>query len=603
LKKTFDHRFFTLTAMISLCVFLGFYAGFLLGIDYIYMHFFYIPIIFAGLWYYKKAVYVAVLFGIIQILASDFTPSLDFFHAFGRAIIFVGVAYIVGTMSEKRAEETERIGRAKRQIETIINSSRDPISFKDRELRYIIINSAFVETFGTKSEDIVNRTDFDFMEKNDAEQWKKTDLNALDSEGPVKSEESIGGRYFDVVKQRVKDEAGKVYGVVAVIHDVTGRRRLEDEMRKLSTVVEQAADSIFITNRDGIIEYWNPALERSTGFSKKEAIGKTPRILRSGKHDKKVYEELWNTILSGQAYHGEMINRKKNGQLYYIERTITPIRDRTGNISHFVSIGMDITKRKQLEAELEKYTELLEREVQQRTQELIQSEKMAAIGVLVAGVAHEINNPLSYIKTNAEFLREDLGELQRGLQQPEHEHTRFLELEEKAATIIEGINRIAHITQALKRFAKPDAGVKAPSDVNQGLKDTLLILQNQLKHRIQIHEDYGSIPRVISNINQLNQVFMNMILNSSQAMEKGEIWIRTWDDARYAYIEIRDNGSGIAKENIGKIFDPFFTTKETGTGLGLSTSYKIIKEHRGDISVESELNKGTKITIKLPLGG
>ncbi len=596
-------KFRILAAMISICVFMGIYVGFVLGIDYIYMHFFYIPIIFAGLWYYEKAVYVAILFGIIQIMASDFSPYLDFFHAFGRAIIFVGVAYIVGTISEKRAIETEKIERSKRQIEAIINSSKDPISFKDSELRYLILNRAFEETFGVKSEKIIGKTDLDFMSTKDAKQWESTDLTALKTDQPVKVEELFLSRNFDVVKQRVKDEAGNIYGVVTVIRDVTERRRIEGEMRKLSTAIEQAADSIFITDRNGIIEYWNPSLEKVTGYSKDEVIGKTPRILKSGKHDGKFYENLWNTILSGKVYYGEMVNRKKNGELYYIERTITPIKDNKGNITHFVSIGMDITKRKALEEKLKKYTGHLEEEVKQRTQELLQAEKMAAVGVLVAGVAHEINNPLSYIKTNAEFLKEDLNDLKMNLKDYDKIPYDVEKLEEMTHSITDGINRIAQITQALKRFAKPDAGEKVPSDVNQGIRDTLLILQNQLKHRVKVNEDYGDIPQVKCNINQLNQVFLNIILNSSQAMEEGEIWIRTYKEGKKVIVEIKDNGRGIPKEVLNKVFDPFFTTKETGSGLGLSISYKIIKEHRGNITVESEVGVGTKMKITLPIEG
>jgi signal transduction histidine kinase len=147
---------------------------------------------------------------------------------------------------------------------------------------------------------------------------------------------------------------------------------------------------------------------------------------------------------------------------------------------------------------------------------------------------------------------------------------------------------------------KPGSEDKSFGDVNQGIKDTLLIVGNRLKHRIEIHEEYGEIPNVLCNIEQLNQVFMNVILNSSEAMESGNIHIKTWVADGNINIEFQDDGKGISQEDINKIFDPFFTTKKDGTGLGLSLSYRIIQDHNGTIKVESEENKGTTVKIELP---
>ena len=594
-----DGRFISLLIMLFVCFIVAVYADVIGDTAITYALFFFIPIILAAMWYYRYAVFVAAFLGIVNILVETY-PSFYFrVNDFLRFIFFIIVAYIIGFINENRAKEMEVTKRSKAQIETIINSSKDLIYYKDINFKYLITNRAYETFFNTKRENIIGKTDFDFMPKEVASLLRESDEAILKSKRPFEKEEFIGDHYFYTIKQSIHDEKGNVMGVVSVMRDITQRRRIEEEMRKLSTAIEQAADSIFITDKNGIIEYWNPALEKLSEYSKNEVIGKTPRILKSGKHDQQFYENLWNTILSGKVYYGEMINRKKNGELYYIERTITPIKDSKDNITHFVSIGMDVTKRKYLENELKKYTEHLEEEVKQRTQELLQSEKMAAVGVLVAGVAHEINNPLSYIKTNAEFLKEDLNDLQVS----EMSQAKLEKLEEMTHSITEGINRIAQITQALKRFAKLDTGDKVPADINQGIRDTLLILQNQLKHRVKVNEDYGDIPKINCNINQLNQAFMNIILNSSQAMDEGEIWIRTSSDARHVYIEIKDNGKGIKKEHINKIFDPFFSTKKTGTGLGLSTSYKIINEHKGDIAVESEVGMGTKMTITLPIEG
>jgi signal transduction histidine kinase len=240
-------------------------------------------------------------------------------------------------------------------------------------------------------------------------------------------------------------------------------------------------------------------------------------------------------------------------------------------------------------------------EIQKRTSELVQSEKMASIGLLVAGVSHEVNNPLAYIKSNSEFIKEDIIELRELCKQKGMDTAIFDRLEKMLNTNIEGINRIAVITKTLKRFAKPDTGEQAPADINQGIKDTLVIVHNRLKHRVTVHEQYGEISQLKCNIGQLNQVFMNLIINSSDAMDTGEIWIKTWSAKGNIFVQIKDNGRGIPEENLTKIFDPFFTTKKEGTGLGLSLSYKIVQECKGDIKVKSEVGKGTTMVIRLPM--
>ncbi|MFW9879062.1 MAG: sensor histidine kinase, partial [Candidatus Thorarchaeota archaeon] len=226
-------------------------------------------------------------------------------------------------------------------------------------------------------------------------------------------------------------------------------------------------------------------------------------------------------------------------------------------------------------------------------------EKMSALGQLVAGVAHEINNPLAYLKSNSEFLGEfliDVNDKFRG-----DDLKIYNEMKQLIDSNIEGTNRIATITKTLKRFAKPDQEEKTESNINQGLKDTLIIVHNHLKHRVEVHEDLGEIPNVKCNIGQINQVFMNLIMNSSQAMESGDIWIKTWNEDNRVNVEIKDNGSGIPEDALNKIFDPFYTTKPEGTGLGLSLVYKIIQNHNGFLNVNSKIGEGTTMRISLPV--
>jgi len=219
---------------------------------------------------------------------------------------------------------------------------------------------------------------------------------------------------------------------------------------------------------------------------------------------------------------------------------------------------------------------------------------------LVAGVGHEINNPLSYLRSNSELIQEYLQKLKKIHESNDDEIKIFVLLERMLRTNMAGIDRIANLTRTLKRFAKPDVKGKAGADINEGIRDTLYMVYNQLKYRIRVHEDYGIIPNLLCNMGHLNQVFMNILLNASEAMDEGDIWIRTRYDNGDIFVEVKDNGRGIPTDQISNIFNPFFTTKDNGTGLGLSISYRIIKDHNGEINVDSQEGVGTTMTIIIP---
>ena len=399
----------------------------------------------------------------------------------------------------------------------------------------------------------------------------------------------------------VRDSKGEIIHSISVQRDITERKAAEEKVRKMSQAVEQSPALVVITDTLGNIEFVNPKFCQLTGYTAREVMGKNPRILKSGNQSEDFYRDLWDTITDGKEWRGEFHNKKKNGELYWESASISPIIDEKGEATHYIAIKEDVTERKAMEQELKDHADHLKEEVKKQANELIQSEKMAGIGLLVAGVAHEVNNPLAYVKSNSNFLKEDFLKMKEHLVKTGWEGGDLKETEELLDSNIEGLDRIAKITRTLKRFARPDSGGRAFVNINEGIRDTLIMVNNQLKFRIEVHEDYGKIPMLDCNIGQLNQVFMNLMINASQAMEKGDLWIKTWSDDQNIYIRIEDNGKGIAEDRIMNIFDPFYTTKENGTGLGLSISYRIIQEHDGEINVESDRNKGTIMTIRLPL--
>jgi two-component system NtrC family sensor kinase len=268
-------------------------------------------------------------------------------------------------------------------------------------------------------------------------------------------------------------------------------------------------------------------------------------------------------------------------------------------------------------------------ELKNTQSKLVHSEKMASIGQLAAGVAHEINNPMSFIISNLSSLKrytENLVEYIEGIEElmqstgdskiiddcaTKHKQLKIDIIRQDIADLIleslDGAERVKKIVQNLKSFSRVDKAEMQLANINECLDTTLEIIWNELKYKATINKTYGAVPLTKCYPQELNQVFMNILINAVQAIEgKGEISIRTWlEDEKQIKVEISDTGVGIPTDNISKIFDPFFTTKEVGkgTGLGLSICYEIIKKHNGHIFVTSNAGEGSVFIISIPLIG
>ncbi|MEM7676054.1 MAG: ATP-binding protein [Myxococcota bacterium] len=268
----------------------------------------------------------------------------------------------------------------------------------------------------------------------------------------------------------------------------------------------------------------------------------------------------------------------------------------------------EASRRKEVLAQLES----AHRELKETQAQLVQSEKMASLGQLVAGIAHEINTPIGAINSMHDSLSKATARLKESLQTQSPEllegnrrvKASFKLLEDANVVIESGSQRVAKIVRRLKSFARLDEAELMRADVHEGLDDTLVLLHHELKHGIKVHRNYGSLPTFSCYPSQLNQVFLNLLVNARQSIDgAGEITIETKVVDDQAHVIIRDTGRGIAAEHLSKIFDPGFTTKgvKVGTGLGLSICYRIIKEHQGQILVQSEVGKGSTFTVVLPL--
>lgn len=323
--------------------------------------------------------------------------------------------------------------------------------------------------------------------------------------------------------------------------------------------------------------------------------------------------------------------------LMYQNMQIVPIFSDDGEMSHLFLAVTDATAAaaystalkkalQQLELEHKAQAELIRR-LEEAHNQLLQAEKMASIGQLAAGVAHEINNPIGFVSSNIETLqhycqtliqavdyagqllaKHPSAEIATSFRQYSSQHNlAFLmqDMPDLIAESLDGTGRVMSIVKSLREFSHVDSSEWKETNLVDGMESTLRIINSELKYKATIHKDYQQqMPLVYCQSMQINQVFMNLLLNAAQAMEQpGDIFIRISTEREFARISVRDTGCGISQAHLTKVFDPFFTTKAvgTGTGLGLSLSYTIIQKHQGQLNVTSQLSVGSEFVILLPL--
>jgi PAS domain S-box-containing protein len=364
------------------------------------------------------------------------------------------------------------------------------------------------------------------------------------------------------------------------------RMMIEEAHAILTSALEQTAESILVTTTDGIVVFVNAALERISGYSRSDIVGRTPRIMRGGRHDASFYEDMWRRLRSGEAWQGVLVNRRADGALYEIEATISPVRDPSGQIAYFVEVARDATHERELEAQLR------------------QIQKMDAIGRLAGGIAHDFNNIVTVIGGYAELLEgsiEDEG------------------MRADLAQVQAAARRAASLTRQLLAFSRHQMLQARVIDLREVVAGLEPMLRRLIGEDVELRIELSPEPAVaLADPNQLGQVLMNLVVNARDAMPTGgQVTITaapvTLDDAfvqghlgarpgRHAMIAVEDNGVGMDEATRSRVFEPFFTTKDPGkgTGLGLATVYGIVKQSGGNVWVESAPGAGTTILVHLP---
>jgi PAS domain S-box-containing protein len=403
---------------------------------------------------------------------------------------------------------------------------------------------------------------------------------------------------------------------------------LAADWRLLLGALDASEQQVLITNRKGRIVFANLSLAERHGRVRDELIGESvEHIMRTDNHSPSQRERMREAMRTNQSIRIVVEGIHSSGRPLWLSLNITPIMSPEGKAEHFVGIATDITQSvedSRIKKELQDRVESREQERDRLALELRMAQKLEAVGRLAAGVAHEINTPLQYITDNVAFLGDSVVDLasvisayrtgrERGDEVAGEVEADYLlsELPKAMERARDGLKRVKNIVRAMKEFSHPTSEAHAAADLNKAIETTLEIARSEYKHLAVIDLNLAPLPLITCNIGELNQVFLNLLVNAAHAIEaagkdasSGRIAIATSHVGAELHIRVEDNGCGIEPENLDKIFDPFFTTKEVGkgTGQGLAIARSIIVDrHGGAFDVHSVVGTGTRFTIRLPV--
>ncbi len=499
------------------------------------------------------------------------------------------VAHIEDITDRTRAER--RLSESETRYRRLFEAARDGILILDADSgRIVDVNPFMTDLTGYTRDEFLAEKIWDlgpfkdiaasrlsFAELKDKEYVRYDDLPLKTRGGNTVAVEFISNVYL----------VGDVKVIQCNIRDISDRMRIERENHRLVAAIEQSAESVVITDLNGVMEYVNPAFERVSGYARAEAVGSSSRILQSGAHDKAFYRDLWTTIVGGGTWRGRLVNRKKDGTLIMEDTSISPVRDLPGVIASYVAVKRDVTAVLAMEAQY------------------LQAQKMEAVGRLAAGVAHDFNNLLSVILSYSAWIAREL--------EPGHPlHSDIMEIEAAG-------RRAAALTNQLLAFSRQQVLQPRVFD----LSTTVAGLEDMLRRLLGADIELGIVTSggdcsVRADPGQIEQVVMNLVVNARDAMvDGGNLTLMTGHldvtpgDGRatgsvlpgaYVELSVRDTGEGMTAATQARIYEPFFTTKAIGkgTGLGLATVFGIVKQSEGHIAVESAPGKGTTFRVLFP---
>lgn len=531
---------------------------------------------------------------------------------------------------EEKVKASEEIKYLKEYNENIVKNNPIGVVVIDKDRRITSLNNEIINQMRKVGINLIREEeigkDILFQMPENLKEASQKIYEQVLSEGatyehPNITYEGKKGKFIYSAKiSPLRDLKNNIVGAIITREDVTRQRELEQEIKKtndyLESIFEASVDGIIVTDERGVITMVNNAVMRMLGYTREELIGKHSMEFSTKLPEHLEAQMQMLTVLreKGIASPSEIVYKKKDTSSLPVEQSAAFLRDKKGNLAGAVAIIRNLTDKKKAE----------EKQKQLQNQ-LIQSEKLASLGRLVGGLAHEINNPLSGVVTNLELVqRLELMDMKNIIecckvknpdlecvQKMEEFYNDFQKIEEKRKrwleTAYKGGIRCKKIIKELLVFSRPSSQKEEGEvDINECLIDSIEIVGHQFELKnIKIEKELNSeIQKFLGNKREIEQIFLNLLINASHAIdpEGGTIRVKTLSENNFIIARISDTGCGIPEENLDKIFDPFFTTKEVGvgTGLGLAIIYEIVEKHGGKIEVKSKVNMGTEFILSFP---
>lgn len=494
----------------------------------------------------------------------------------------------------KRKQAEDLLHLSEEKYRHLIDNMQEGVYITDDNGVILFANNALARIHGCKSPDeLVNKNFIDFIEQSEKKVILENFKNELKSGNSIREIEvpivRMNGSIANVlIRPFIIRNGDGTETASGIVRDITDRKRSEEKLVKLYSAVEQIVDTIVITNRSGIIEYVNPAFEKLTGYSVEETVGKTLSIIKSGLKDQKFYEELWKTILSGKVFKTEFVNRKKDGELYYEEKTISPIFDKNKNITHFVGTGVDITERKKTEFTIqEQYTQLKE----------LNSSKDKFFSI----IAHDLKSPFSGFMNLTEIM---------AVESKDFSISEFAEL---SKSLNESAVNLFKLLENLLEWASIKQGVMSfdlkPLNLSSVVSANILTIAERAAQKgIILYNQVDESLAVLADEKMINTVFRNLLSNAVKFTRRGDTVKVNAKSGGNDFIEIMvsDTGVGIPVKDLIRLFkidekvSSVGTDNELSTGLGLLLCREFLEKQGGRIWVESEVGKGSIFHFTLP---
>jgi PAS domain S-box-containing protein len=513
---------------------------------------------------------------------------------------------LVWDVSERKAA-VDSLRASEGLLRTVLDNVPIRVFWKDADLRYLGGNNVFAGDAGLEDpDDLRGKDDFDLVWRDQAELYRADDRRVMVSGTPKIGYEEPQTRpdgstvWVRTSKVPLRDDAGRVFGLLGIYEDITERRAAEEQLRKLSLAVEQSPESIVITNLEPAIEYVNDAFLRVTGYSRDEVLGRNPGILHSGKTAPETYVEMWERLTRGLPWKGEFFNRRKDGSEYVEFAVITPIRGPDGGITHYVAVKEDVTDKKRIGEELDRHRHHLEELVQRRTAEAEEARQRAesanaAKSAFLANMSHEIRTPMNTIIGLAYLLKKE---------QPTPEQADRLDKISRAAThllsIINDILDLSKIEAGKLALERADFPLSAVLDQVRSL-----VAESARAKGLSIEVDRDSVPGWLSgDPTRLRQALLNYAGNAVKFTERGGLVLRAKlleeaGDRLLVRFEVRDTGIGVSADVLPRLFQAFqqadasTTRRYGGSGLGLAITRRLAEMMGGEAGAESEPGVGS----------